>query len=125
MFNQYFITTVSVVDGDEILKDDYIVNYFKYLKNAKPLVQFSEMMKVIKDPNLLTDLEITDFLLTNSSPSSVINFFKSNELSELKLQIFGFVLRISSSDSFCANVTGACKHVSIIRIRILCCHSFV
>lgn len=102
-YSKYFLNTIATVHGNKVIKNDQILNLFKSFKNAKLLTNSAAMLKVIVNPNSFTDSEIPHELLINSE---LITFFESFDNSELKLKVFGFVLRMCSFETLCRNVTG-------------------
>lgn len=106
MSSKYYIATCAIVDGDNILKSDVIINYFKSLKNAKMLVQFHGMMNAITYPSVLSEHEMNQFLSLKNNSSSVLNYFKADTNSIMQHKLAGFMLRTNCSEEFCRNITG-------------------
>lgn len=102
MQSNYYLLTFTVLNNNKVFKNDPIVNYFKFIKNGKPLTQFKDMLNCISDPSAINDEEILNFILNANSIDSILNFFNSNET--LKQKICGLLIRMKCSKELCENM---------------------
>lgn len=94
-----YVATVACVEA--MRHTEFVVEYFKLLKNGKPLkLKLNLFLETIVNPSKLTDREIEELMKVFS-----INFFKTNENLNLKQKITGFMIRMNCSDNFCEKVT--------------------
>lgn len=92
-----FVATVACIEA--MRHTEFIIEFFKLIKNGKPLT-LKLLVETIIDPSKLTDGEIVQFLNTFNN-----NFFKTNMNLNLKQKITGFLIRMRCSDNFCSKVT--------------------
>lgn len=95
---------------------DYVVEYFKLVKNGKALnSKVAVMMEVIADPSKFSDNEISEFILTINAVQveQRWNFFKSNSDLVVKQKLTGLMIRLNCAEEFCRKICAGLKPFEI------------
>lgn len=93
-----YIKTVACIEA--LRHTEFIVEYFKLLKNGKELkLKLNLFLETVVYPPKLMDHEIEEFIKVFH-----ISYFKNNMNLETKQKLTGFFLRMNSSDFFLSKV---------------------
>lgn len=106
MSEVHYIASFAFVEA--ICHIDFLVEYFKLIKNGKAVRQKLHLfLESVSNSSILTEIEIHGFMEMLNCSESVEkwNYFKNSMNQPFKQKLTGFMIRANCSNDFCEKVT--------------------